>query len=314
MDMTIRIWLATGLAALALTACDDATRHDGGNGASIGGVAEMVDDYAVGRSMAPPSPAPSPPPPAPGSAPADGVVERLIAYRYDYRFETPAAATADLVATHQAACSEAGAAQCQIVSANIYDDGRGSISASVQLRASPAWVETFRGGLEAELETAGGRIQNQSQSADDLTSAIYDMEARLEAKRVLRTRLISLLERENASVEELVQVERELANVQGEIEGAEAQIRVMRGRVSMSSLGLNYASRVEPVSPGAFDPLTNALTNVFRELAAGLANVITFIAGFAPWLLVIVPLFWLLSRWLRGLFQARKAAKAAKAE
>jgi hypothetical protein len=184
----------------------------------------------------------------------------------------------------------------------------------VQLRASPAWVENFRNGLQAGLEAAGGRIQNQSQAADDLTSAIYDMEARLEAKRVLRTRLIALLERENASVEELVQVERELANVQGEIEGAEAQIRVMRGRVSMSALGLNYTSRVEPVSPGAFDPLTNALTNVFRELAIGLGNVITFIAGFAPWLLVIVPLFWLLSRWLRGLLRARREAKSPKAE
>ena len=135
-------------------------------------------------------------------------------------------------------CAEAGAAQCQIVSSNIYDDGRGSVSANVQLRASPAWVATFQSGLDASLEAAGGRIQNQSQAADDLTSAIYDMEARLEAKRVLRTRLIALLERENASVEELVQVERELANVQGEIEGAEAQIRVMRGRVSMSALGL----------------------------------------------------------------------------
>ncbi len=313
--MTIRIWLATGLAALVLSACQDASRDEGGYAVSEHSYAEMSGGFAASRSMdAPAPPPPPPPPPAQGSAPPDGVVELLIAYRYDYRFETPAAATADLVASHQTACSEAGSQQCQIVSSNIYDDGRGSVSATVQLRASPAWVETFRNGLEAGLEAAGGRIQNQSQAADDLTSAIYDMEARLEAKRVLRTRLIALLTRETATVEELVQVERELANVQGEIEGAEAQIRVMRGRVSMSALGLNYTSRVEPVSPGAFDPLSNALTNVFRELAMGLGNVITFIAGFAPWLLVILPGFWLLSRWLRGLLRVRREAKAAKAD
>ena len=310
--MTLRTWLTAALTALTLSACNDTARDDNDYGAVAEDAAIMTGGFE--RSRAAEAPLPAPPPPAPGSAPADGVVERLIAYRYDYRFETPAAATPDLVASHQEACTSAGALQCQIVSANIYNDGRGSISASVQLRASPAWVEAFRDGLEAELETAGGRIQNQSQSADDLTSAIYDLEARLEAKRVLRTRLISLLERENASVEELVQVERELANVQGEIEGSEAQIRVMRGRVSMSALSLNYASRVEPVSPGAFDPLSNALTNVFRELAAGLANVITFAAGFAPWLLVIIPLFWLLNRWLRGLLKARREAKATKSE
>jgi len=306
--MALRIWLTTALAALALSACDS------GRDENVYGDGDArTEEASFGRAMNAPSPAPPPPPPPSISAPAE-VVERLIAYSYNYRFETPAAATADLMVRHQAACSEAGPTQCQIVSANTYDDGRGSVSGSVQLRASPAWVTIFQDGLAADIEHAGGRIQNQSQSAEDLTSEIYDIEARLEAKRVLRTRLIALLERENASVEEMVQVERELSNVQGDIEGTEARIRSMRGRVSMSSLGLNYASRVEPVSPGAFDPLTSALTNVFRELAAGLANVITFAAGFAPWLLVIVPLFWLLSRWLRGLFKARREAKAAKAE
>ncbi|WP_417493304.1 DUF4349 domain-containing protein [Maricaulis sp.] len=309
--MRIRIWLTASLAALALSACEDGSRNSNGYVATNDAAAGMREDYALGRAMAP---SPSPPPSPSLDAQAPESIERLIAYRYDYRFETPAAATVGLVESHQSACTAAGADQCQIVASNIYDDGRGAVSANVQLRASPAWVESFQGGLEADLETAGGRIQNQSQSAEDLTSAIYDIEARLEAKRVLRTRLISLLERENASVEELVQVERELANVQGEIEGSEAQIRVMRGRVSMSALALNYASRVEPVSPGAFDPLTSALTNVFRELAAGLANVITFAAGFAPWLLIIIPLFWGLSRWLSGLLRARREAKAAKTE
>jgi hypothetical protein len=310
--MTARVWLIIGIAAFSLAACDGARDHESGYSGDA--------DYAVsdgvfaGRVQAEAPPAPPPPPPsASGNAPVEAV-ERLIAYSYNYNFQTPAEATADLMASHQAACSEAGPEQCQIIAANTYNDGRGSVSGMVQLRASPAWVERFQAGLSADLEEAGGRIQTQSQSAEDLTSEIYDIEARLEAKRVLRTRLIALLERSGASVEELVQVERELSNVQGDIEGTEARIRSMRGRVSMSSLTLSYQSRVEPVSPGAFDPLTSALTNVFRELAAGLANVITFIAGFAPWLLVIVPLFWLLSRWLRGLWRQRRDARAAKSE
>ncbi len=309
--MTARIWLGIALVAFTLAACDGNPQGENqyGSDAVAGFASARYQDEA-----APPPPPPPPSPSAPSMPDPAAVVERLIAYSYNYRFETPADATADLMARHQDACSAAGPTQCQIVSANTYDDGRGSVSGSVQLRASPAWVASFQDGLAADIEEAGGRIQNQSQSAEDLTSEIYDIEARLEAKRVLRTRLITLLARENASVEEMVQVERELSNVQGDIEGTEARIRSMRGRVSMSSLGLNYASRVEPVSAGAFDPLTSALTNVFRELAAGLANVITFIAGFAPWLLVIVPLFWLLSRWLRGLLRARREAKAPKAD
>lgn len=254
--------------------------------------------------------APAAPPPDMQSEPANAVTERLIAYRYGYQLETPAEATSDLVEAHRTACLDAGPETCQVVNANIYRQGERGVAGTLSLRAVPDWIEAFRAGLEGQVEAANGRILNQSQSAEDLTASIYDAEARLGAKRTLRTRLTALLERPGASVEELVSVERELARLQGEIEGAEARLRVMRGRVSMSDLTLNYASRIDPVSRSAFDPLGRALRNMASTFANGLADVITFIAAALPWLIVIVPVFWLLGRWLRGLWRRRKAEKA----
>jgi len=259
-----------------------------------------------------PQPAP-PPPPSPdtgepsGDQLVDDIVQRLIAYSFNYQLETPVDVTASLIDRHREACLGAGADTCQVINANVYEQGNG-VAGTLSLRALPAWIEGFRAGLLDEVDAADGRIRNQSQSAEDLTSTIYDMEARLEAKRTLRTRLTALLERPGASVEEMVQVERELARVQGDIEGSEARIRAMRGRVSMSSLTLNYTSRVEPVSRNAFDPLDRALRNLTGTFARGLANMLTFLAGFLPWLVVIVPTGWILTRWLGGLLKRRREA------
>ena len=313
--------LAGGMLAalLLLTACDtgdartDVTRSLEAEEMGAAGGADFITVSASQRSrdeFASPAPAPVPDS-APVDTPADTVTERLIAYRYGYQMETPADRTEALLERHRAACLDAGPATCQVVNANIYQQGSRGPAGTLALRAIPAWVDTFRDGLDGELDTAGGRLLNQSQSAEDLTSAIYDAEARLDAQRTLRTRLAALLERDGASVEELVQVERELARVQGDIEAAEARIRVMRGRVSMSRLDLNYSSTVDPVSRSAFDPLGRALRNLAGTFASGLAGVITFIAAALPWLIVIVPVFWLLGRWLRSLWRKREQKKTA---
>jgi hypothetical protein len=246
-----------------------------------------------------------------GAAPAPDALPRLIAYRYDYALETPDGATGPLIEAHENACMQAGQTACQIVSANIRENNEGLIYGTLTLRASPQWVADFRAGLEGELDGAGGRILNANQNAEDLSAPIYDLEARLTAQRTLRTRLTALLERENAAIEDLVSVERELARVQGEIEAAEARLRVMLGRVRMSSLTINYATRAEAVRPGALSPLGEAFGDLLENFARGLAAVITFLAFALPWMIVILPVFWLLGRWLRSLWRRRKDANSA---
>lgn len=303
------------LAAALLAGCENGSYDEAESGDRMYAITDEVTvtgsrQARDGFMASAPPPAPPPPPSvdmaqSPDTPQIDDVVQRLIAYSFNYQLETPSDATSGLIDRHREACLAAGPGTCQVISANVYEQGNG-VAGSLALRALPVWIESFRDGLLDEVDAADGRIRHQSQSAEDLTATIYDMEARLEAKRTLRTRLTGLLERPGASVEEMVQVERELARVQGDIEGSEAQIRAMRGRVSMSSLTLNYTSRVDPVSRSAFDPLNRALRNLTGNFARGLANMLTFLAGFLPWLIVIVPAGWILTRWLGGMMKRRR--------
>lgn len=206
---------------------------------------------------------------------------------------------------HRERCREAGPTICQIRSANARTDRNQYFSATLQLRAVPDWIANFRADLQGETEAGGGRITTQTSNATDLTSPILDTEARLTAKRQLRDRLTALLEHENASVEELVHLERELSRVQGDIESSEAQLEAMRARVSMSTLNLNYSTERPPVSNGAFAPVGEALSNSVRNFSSALGDVITFLVFLIPWLIVIIPGGWLALQALRRIFRRR---------
>lgn len=298
--------LATGLAALGLASCDS-PQHG----------YHVDQDHALNdtsRSAIQYSPAAEP---APAAAYVDErgtreitpdtpvSIEQYIAYTHHYglSFQPDGAETA--MNTHRQRCQDAGPAVCQIMSANASTDRNQYFRATLQLRAAPSWIESFREGLQGETEAAGGRITTQTSNATDLTNPILDTEARLTAKRQLRDRLTALLEHEDASVEELVQLERELARVQGDIESSEAQLQAMRARVSMSTLTLNYATERPPVSTGAFDPVGEALGNSVRNFSHALGDVITFLVFLVPWLIVIIPGGWLILRAVRKVIRRR---------
>lgn len=231
--------------------------------------------------------------------------EQFIAYSYDYQLEFPPNTTEPAMQAHRDRCLAAGFEVCQVISSSSSAQSADMSYANLRIRAVPTWLDTFRAGLEGEADEVGGRVNSSTMSSADLTRSILDSDARLTAKRALRVRLIRLLERGNASIEELIQIERELARVQGEIESGDAQLRAMRARVSMSTIHLQYTTRHTATGGGAFEPVVEAVSNSVRYFSSGLGAVITFIALGAPWLILLMPLIWLLLRW-RARVNARK--------
>jgi hypothetical protein len=311
--------MRTGLIGLALggllvlSACDaGAPGADHWDSASV----ERSEMGFSASSPPPPAPAPPPPPPPPppsGSGSADAVPDapaaQYIAYSYDYRLEFPPNTAQPVMQTHRDRCLAAGFEVCQVMSSSASVQGDDRSQASLNIRALPTWMDAFRASLEGEVEDAGGEIRSSNMGATDLTRPILDAEARLTAKYSLRQRLTALLDRETASVEELVRLERELARVQGDIESSESILRNMRARVSMSTAHLNYSTRYTPTGGGALDPIGDAVDGSVRAFSYGLGDVITFIAGGAPWLILILPALWLFLRWRRRVGARKLAAR-----
>ena len=94
----------------------------------------------------------------------------------------------------------------------------------------------------------------------------------------------------------VLEVERELARVQAELDGITSSLAVMRTRVSMSQLDLSYQSAPRSVGSDTFRPLRDALANFLNIVVIGFAAIIGIIAAIAiPGLLRGDRTAWLLA-------------------
>jgi hypothetical protein len=242
----------------------------------------------------------------PEPAPGEPAAEQYIAYRHSLGLTLPKGQVDPMMAAHTEACRAAGTATCIVINSNVYSQDEDYASGNLSLRATPAWIETFMGGVEADAEQSGGEVTQRSTSAEDLTRQIIDTGARLEAQKTLQTRLLNLLERRDGELGELLQIERELARVTGQIESIEAQLKTLRLRVSMSSLDINYQTKVPAFSGSRENPLGQAFGDFFYNLSGAIAAVITAFAIGLPWILLIGLFLWI---WLKLIWPRLRGRK-----
>lgn len=235
-----------------------------------------------------------------------------LAYAYGYTIQAPEAEIAGLAARHEQACVQAGPQRCQVIGSSTQSYGQDQRTATLEIRATPNWLAGFRNRLAADAEAADGRIADTSTTSEDLTRALIDTEAHLRAKTALRDRLQTMLATRDGNLQTVLEVERELARVQGEIDAATSMLQVMRARVSMSRLTMTYQSEGVMAPDSATAPLQSALNNALSIFMTGLAAIVTILAFALPFVLVIGPIVWLILRALKRR-RARKAAEKTRA-
>jgi Domain of unknown function (DUF4349) len=270
----------------------------GSDSAPAADVSQAVSALSTPGESLPTDPAP----PATGAPTTTTAL--LLAYSYTATFSLPSANVTSSMKAHEQKCITAGPAVCQVVTAASQKQGD-EITANLTLRATPTWLGTFRSGLEQDAKKADGKLEAEGVTSEDLTRSITDSEARLRALKSLRTRIEALIASRPGKLSDLLEAERELARVQGEIDSFESNLSVMRARVNMSTMELVYQSRALAVGGGTFSPLGNALTGFFGVMAGSLAALITFLAAILPFVLVIGPIVYYGLRWRAARVQAR---------
>jgi hypothetical protein len=283
-----RVWAAAASALLA--GCQDGSRQH---------LEESVDVALIEAA------------PTAATSNAAPVVAPSIAYAYRFGLELPAEAAPKMMARHEQACVAAGASACQVIGSNSSRVGRDSVEARLEMRATPAYVARFRAALDGEARGAGGRVAQQAVESEDLTRQLVDTEARMRAMETLRDRLQQLLATRSGPLEQLLQVERELARVQGELDATRSALTVMRTRVQTSRLDVTYSAAGQLAPDSAARPVVDALNSASYAFMSSLGALILFLASVLPVLLVGAPLVWLLWRWRRKV-RTRKAAEAAR--
>ncbi|WP_292093079.1 DUF4349 domain-containing protein [Brevundimonas sp.] len=291
------------------------------SGAVLGGCSQPAshphaEKAGVNMEMvSPAAPVAAPSVPAAGAATnVAAITTPSMAYAYHFALELPADQTTTLMARHDRACVIAGVATCQVIGSSANRQGRDEVRARLEMRATPAFVTRFRAGLDGEARSAGGRVAEAATESEDLTRQLVDTEARMRALETLRDRLQQLLATRSGTLEQLLQVERELARVQGELDATRSALTVMRTRVQTSRLDIDYLAAGQLAPDSAMRPVQGALESAAYVFMSTLGGLILFLAGALPLLIVFGPLGWLGWRWRRRVKAGRLARKAARTE
>jgi hypothetical protein len=156
-------------------------------------------------------------------------IERQIVRRGNMRVTTPDVAAAQARAQRVAATLEAEIARAEVRQAD---------EATFVFRVPSKSLEPMMDSLALV-----GEVKDRTISAQDVTEAVVDAEARLVSLKASRDRLRQLLERAT-TVQDVMAVERELARVQGDIESLEARIAALRSQVTFAELSLQIKRKV----------------------------------------------------------------------
>jgi len=148
-----------------------------------------------------------------------------------------------------------------------------------------------------------GEVVSETTNANDITDSYVDLSARLTSDRELERRLLELATARAGKIDQILEVEKELARVRGEIEGYDGRLRQWDSQVAMSTLTLSLVTKRPEIAtaPTSFGDQSSA---TFHDSIAALhelgAFVVFALIAVLPWLVVLVPAALLARRLIRN--------------
>jgi hypothetical protein len=149
-------------------------------------------------------------------------------------------------------------------------------------------------GALNDLKTLG-RAVNETQSGEEVTQQHADLVARLQNSRETEQRLRAILEQRTGKIDDVLQVEQEIARVRGEIESMDSEQGALEHRVSFASVDLQlveeYKEQLNPSPVSTSSRLRNAFIEGIRNASGTLLGLILFLERFAPSILIWAAIF-----------------------
>ena len=217
-------------------------------------------------------------------------VKKYIALRHHLTIE---AAAKTMQANFDAAVQHCEALNCQMLSANFNrETPYNPPSASLSVRVPPRNVEIFLAGL-----AKNGEITQHGRESEDKTNQVVDTDARIQNLTHLRDRLRGMLNDKTARFKDLIEVERELANTQSELDSYASMRKVLSQETDLVAVNIDFVATQGITEQGSFAPVARAIKDAGRVMMESFGSVITFLMSAIPWLLIGVPILLLVRKY-----------------
>ena len=150
-----------------------------------------------------------------------------------------------------------------------------------------------------EFKKLATKIISENVYTNDVTEEFIDTEARLNIMKSTENRFNLLLSK-SETVEEIIQVEKELMRIRGDIESLEGRLNYLSKTTDTSEINLNLNEKI-PVTGESWkinESFTSALQNL-SSFAKNLADFIINVVVFIPVIIVIAVLIIIIRRFTK---------------
>lgn len=163
------------------------------------------------------------------------------------------------------------------------------------------------GAAVDDLKTIG-RVQNESQSGEEVTQQHADLIARLKTSRETEQRFRAILQQRTGKLSEVLQVEEGIARVRADIERMEGEQKELEHRVNFATVELQlaeeYRAQLNPPATSVSTRISNALIAGYHDASETVLGTVIFFAENGPTLLI-----WLMILGLPAVFIWRRYCK-----
>jgi len=168
-----------------------------------------------------------------------------------------------------------------------------SIYRNVTLRIPNQYFDAFINDLSKGVSY----FDRKEISAQDVSEEFVDLQARLKAKQTLEKRYLELLSKAN-KVSEILEIEKELANIREEIEAKQGRLQYLQSRVAMSTITIEmYTEKAQ--GSGATVSYGSKMWNAIKSGFNGLSSFFLGILHIWPFILILAIIFFFVRRKLR---------------
>jgi hypothetical protein len=165
----------------------------------------------------------------------------------------------------------------------------------------------------AELKQLG-RVDQETQSGEEVTKEFTDRAARLKNARATEQRLLDVLREHTGKVKDILDAEQEIARVRGEIELMEADQRALQTRIDFATVQLSvqeeYKASLQGAPPSTGTRLRNAAVDGYRSLIESVIGIGVFALQALPILLLWGIVLFLPARWTWKRFRRTAASQS----
>ncbi|HYD26314.1 DUF4349 domain-containing protein [Brevundimonas sp.] len=231
--------------------------------------------------------------PEPLPAPLAPVAQ--IAYAFSYVMSVPTERGAELMSRHEFACVTAGPGLCQVVSANA-DWASRRPGGRLELRGQPEWINRFRAGLALDAQNAGGRLEEALTEGEDVTGGIDAAATGAKTSASLAERIRELQRRPGGTLEQRLQIERQLADLQRQYDARQLELKALNDRVQSARLTLEYRQGGLMAADSPTRPVARALGDAFGLSMGMLAVLITIGSVLLPVAVIGGAVWWAVVR------------------